>query len=363
MTGTAERLVRRIRETGPISVADYMEEASAAYYGARDPFGVAGDFITAPEISQIFGELIGLWCADYWQRSGAPDPVLLIELGPGRGTLMADALRAARVMPDFVAATRLHLVERSALLRAKQAETLAAQTPQWHESIASLPEGPMLLVANEFLDALPIMQFEQHGLHWYERRIGLDTSGEKLAFCVAPHPTPLDRWPNGARQENEGKVRAICPMAEKLGEAIGRRLYRQGGAALFIDYGYDGRAGEIALGDTLQALRDHQPVSVLDDPGSADLTAHVDFAEFARAAELGGAVPYGPVTQRDFLLRLGLEARRAKLVERATSAQAEAINSGCHRLIDDDAMGSLFKVLALGRKDAPAPAGFAAEGP
>jgi NADH dehydrogenase [ubiquinone] 1 alpha subcomplex assembly factor 7 len=361
MSALARRLTQRIRTTGPISVADYMEEVSAVYYASRDPFGVAGDFITAPEVSQVFGELIGLWCADLWQRLGAPDPVLLVELGPGRGTLMADALRAARMVPGFVEAARLHLVERSPLLRAKQAETLAAHAPQWHESIATLPPGPMLLVANEFLDALPIIQFEQHGPRWYERRVGLDASGATLRFCLAPEP--LVEIPSGTLRENEGKIREISPAAERVGELVGVQLHRYGGAALFIDYGYHHRSDDVALGDTLQALQHHRPVAVLEDPGSADLTAHVDFAAFARAAALGGAVTYGPVTQRDFLLRLGLEARRARLIERATPAQADAINSGCRRLIDDDAMGSLFKVLALGRKDAPVPAGFAAEGP
>jgi NADH dehydrogenase [ubiquinone] 1 alpha subcomplex assembly factor 7 len=362
MTAVADRLAQRIRVAGPISVADYMEEAGASYYGSRDPFGVAGDFITAPEVSQIFGELIGAWCADFWQRNGASDPVLLVELGPGRGTLMADALRATRNVPGFAQALRLHLVERSPALRAKQADTLGAHAPQWHDNVASLPPGPMLLIANEFLDALPIIQFEQHGLRWYERMVGLDASGEKLSFCLAPQPTPLDGWPSGAHPDNEGKIRAISPAAEKLGEAIGARLRRHGGAALFIDYGYDYRAGDVGLGDTLQALHRHRPVSVFDAPGECDLTAHVDFAAFAQAAVFGGAVAYGPATQRDFLLRLGLEARRAKLVERAPPAQAEGINAACCRLIDAAQMGTLFKVLALAARNAPMPAGFA-QGP
>ncbi len=356
MTSLADRLAQRIRAAGPISVADYMDEAGAFYYGTRDPFGAAGDFVTAPEVSQIFGELMGAWCADFWQRSGAPDPVLLVELGPGRGTLMADALRATRNVPGFGAAIRLHLVERSPVLRATQAGALAAHAPLWHDSIATLPPEPMLLIANEFLDALPIRQFEQRGLSWYERMVGLDASGKNLAFCLAPSSVP--EMPSGARPENEGKVRAICPAAENLAELLGIRLRRHGGAALFIDYGYDDRAGEIALGDTLQALRQHRPVPVLDAPGECDLTAHVDFAAFAQAAQFGGAAIHGPVTQRDFLLRLGLEAREAKLLDGATPAQAEAIRSASRRLIDPAQMGRLFKVLGLTGPNAPAPAGF-----
>jgi len=355
----AARLIAQIRAAGPISVADYMEQVADFYYGSRDPFGAQGDFITAPEVSQIFGELVGLWCVDLWQRIGAPDPVLLVELGPGRGTLMADALRAARIAPTFLQAMRLHLVERSPALRQMQAEKLVAFGPQWHDTVVTLPPGPVLLIANEFLDALPIRQFEQHQLRWCERMVGLDALGEKLAFCLAP---PELEIPNGARPENESKIRAICPAAEKLGETLGVRLRRQGGAALFIDYGYDYRSGEkTALGDTLQALRQHKPVPVLDAPGTADLTAHVDFAAFARAAQRGGCVIYGPVTQRAFLLRLGIETRRTKLLQTATPAQAQAIESGAQRLIDPAQMGSLFKVLALGQKGAPIPSGFDGE--
>lgn len=357
MTPLADRLARRIRETGPISVAEFMAEANAHYYATRDPLGAAGDFITAPEVSQVFGELIGAWCAEFWQRSGVPDPVLLVELGPGRGTLMADALRATRKVPGFAAALRLHLIERSPVLRAKQAAALGAHRPQWHDDIASLPPGPMLLIANEFLDALPILQFQQRALQWHERMIGLDESGEKLEFRLAPES--MLEIPSGARPEHEGKIREINRPAETLGEAIGTRLRRQGGAALFIDYGYDHRAGEIALGDTLQALRGHRPVSVLDAPGECDLTAHVDFAAFSRAARFGGATAYGPIAQRTFLLALGLDARKATLLRNAAAPEAEAIEAGCRRLIEPAQMGTLFKVLALTGPSDPVPAGFA----
>jgi NADH dehydrogenase [ubiquinone] 1 alpha subcomplex assembly factor 7 len=356
ISALAQRLAHRIRAAGPISIADYMDEVGAFYYGTRDPFGAAGDFITAPEVSQIFGELIGAWCADYWQRIGTPDPVLLVELGPGRGTLMADALRATRNVPGFAKALRLHLVERSPVLRRMQDEKLGAVEPQWHDGIATLPPGPLLLIANEFLDALPIRQFERRGGAWHERRIALASDGESLTFALDPQPSLLAaHLPEGA----EGAMAELCPAAAALGAALGARLAAEGGAALFIDYGYVASA----CGDTLQAVRSHRPHAVLDEPGSADLTAHVDFAAFARAAEYNRAQAYGPVTQREFLVQLGLEARAAQLREHASPAQVEEIRSGCQRLIDPAAMGTLFKVLALGKKGAPAPAGFDGETP
>jgi len=348
----AHRLAQRIHATGPISIADYMDEVSAYYYATRDPFGAAGDFITAPEISQIFGELIGALCADYWQRIGAPDPVLLVELGPGRGTLMADALRATRYVPGFHRALRLHLVERSPKLRALQQEKLAAFAPIFHDNIATLPHGAMLLIANEFLDALPIHQFERSGGTWHELRIALAHDGESLTLKLDPQPSLFAAQLPDAK---DGSIAELCPVAASLGKALGTQLAGRGGTALFIDYGY--LEGE--FGDTLQAIHRHRPRAVLDEPGSADLTAHVDFAAFVRAAESRGAQAYGPVAQRDFLLRLGLEARKAKLLERATPEQAQAIETGCRRLIDPAAMGALFKVLALGQRGAPAPAGFA----
>lgn len=354
LSAVAQRLAQRIRASGPISVAEYMDDVSAFYYGTRDPFGVAGDFITAPEISQIFGELIGLWCADLWQRMGAPEPILLVELGPGRGTLMADALRAAATVPAFGRALRIHLVERSAVLRRMQAEKLQGVAPQWHDGIATLPAGPMLLIANEFLDALPIRQFERRDGAWHERRIMLGDDGERLAFALDPQPNLLTAL---LPQAEDGSVAELSPAASALGHALGARLAAQGGAALLIDYGYF----PSACGDTLQAVRQHRPCAALEEPGSADLTAHVDFAAFASAARKGGALVYGPATQAAFLTSLGIAARAASLMKNASAAQAETINAACHRLIGDTEMGSLFKVLALTQPGTPVPAGFAKE--
>jgi NADH dehydrogenase [ubiquinone] 1 alpha subcomplex assembly factor 7 len=348
----AARLIARIREQGPISIADYMRECNAHYYATRDPFGAAGDFTTAPEIGQVFGELIGAWCTDYWQRMGAPDPVLLVELGPGRGTLMADALRATRRVSGFHDALKLHLIEQSPVLRKLQQEKLAAYTPQFHDDVASLPPGPLLLIANEFFDALPIVQFEQHDLQWYERLVGLE--GEKLTFRRASQFL-LD-IPNGARPENEGKVRMISPAIEKVAENVGVRLRRHRGAALVIDYGFF----PSALGDTLQAVRQHKPASIFDSPGEVDITAHVDFAALAHAAAYGRVQVHGPVTQAQFLIQLGIAAREAALLKNATPDQQIAIRGACRRLIEPAEMGSLFKVLALTPPGGPMPAGFGA---
>jgi NADH dehydrogenase [ubiquinone] 1 alpha subcomplex assembly factor 7 len=358
-----QHLLERIRATGPLTIADYMAEALGhplhGYYATRDPLGISGDFITAPEVSQVFGELVGLWCAEGWERLGRPDPVILAELGPGRGTLMADALRALRVAPHFRRALRLHLVETSPVLRRAQAAALADASPVWHESLAELPAAPLLLVANEFLDALPIRQFLRREDGWHERRIGLAADGASLAFALDPAPSAAAAalMPASLSDAPLGSLSETRPEATALAEALGARLAAEGGLALFIDYGHF----PSACGDTLQALRRHRRHDVLAEPGTADLTAHVDFAAFAAAARAAGARAWGPVTQRAFLRALGIEARKATLLERATPAQAAAITSGCRRLIDPAEMGTLFKVLALAPPRLPAPPGFAEE--
>ena len=355
MNPLGEIMARRIRATGPLTVAEFMAEALShptyGYYTTRDPFGVAGDFITAPEISQIFGELIGLWCADCWDRMGRPDPVLLVELGPGRGTLMSDALRVAKALPGFREAIRLHLVETSPTLRKIQAERLSGNSPIWHDDIGSLPEGPMFLIANEFLDALPIRQYQRGPQGWHERRVGLDETGG-LAFKLDAQPSLPSHLKAGFLED----LWEICSPALAVVGEIGERLNRHPGAALFIDYGYfpDG------VGDTLQAVRSHRPQGVLEAPGEADLTAHVDFASVAVAAVRAGAESHGPVTQGEFLSRLGAAQRAAKLLERANPRQAKDIESACRRLIAPDEMGTLFKVLALTHPGFSAPAGFTA---
>ena len=346
------RIAARIAAAGPISVACYMESALFdprwGYYATRDPFGARGDFITAPEVSQVFGELVGLWCADFWQRLGAPDPVVFAEFGPGRGTMMRDALRAAARVPGFSRALRLHLVERSAILRAAQAAELADAAPHFHDDAASLPPGPLIAVANEFLDALPIHQFERIGQGWHERRIALG-AGDALRFVRDPEPTG-----EALADAPEGSIRETRPAALALARELGARLARNGGAALFIDYGN----GHDARGDTLQAVRRHRRHDVLDAPGTADITAHVDFAAFAAAAVAAGARAWGPIPQGRFLRALGIAPRTEALAAKATPEQAALLRSGTHRLVDPAAMGHLFKALALTHEAAPPPAGF-----
>jgi len=353
------KIVRRIRAEGPLSIAAYMAMAlhdpEDGYYARRDPIGAKGDFITAPEISQVFGELVGVWCALTWYQLGRPDPVILAELGPGRGVLIGDLLRAAATVPEFRRALRLHLVERSAALRAEQEKRLGRFQPVWLPVLENLPDGPLLLVANEFLDALPIRQFTRRGAYWAERMVALDEQ-DRLAFVDGP-ASPLasvlvpEALRGGAPQ---GAVVEICPAALTFAAGLGARFSRQPGAALFIDYGYF----PSTLGLTLRALQRHREVCVLAAPGTADLSAHVDFAAFAKAARDGGADTHGPVPQGRFLTGLGVEVRLAALAAQATPAQRLALERGVERLLDPGEMGTLFKAVALVSPGQPPPPGF-----
>ncbi len=340
-----------------MTVAAFMAAAltdpEGGYYMGRDPLGARGDFITAPEVSQMFGELIGLWCAETWQRLGAPSEIALVELGPGRGTLMADALRAARQVPDFTAALGVHLVEVSPSLRALQAERLAAADPCWHESLADLPDGPALFVANEFFDALPLRQLVKGEDGWCERLVTCQ-DGAFAFTCSAPSPVLAELVPAALRGAPAGSLFEVSPAARTVAGEIARRIARDGGAALAIDYGHD----RSALGETLQALRHHARHEVLADPGTADLTGHVDFAALAEAARAAGAETHGPVPQGVWLKRLGIETRAAKLSAAATPSQRDDIRSALLRLTAPDRMGALFKVLAIVPPGLGAPAGF-----
>ena len=347
-----------------MSVAAFMAEALGhprhGYYMTRDPLGSGGDFVTAPEVSQMFGELIGLWCADTWQRMGAPSPVRLVELGPGRGTLMADALRAAAVLPAFRDAVRIHLVETSPALRTRQRETLAGRDVAWHDRLEEVPDGPTLVVANEFFDALPIRQIQKTPHGWKERLVDIDPDapdGEiRFRFVLEAFGSPgAALVPDSLRGAPVGSVVEVSPASQAVARTLGERLARQDGAALIIDYGY---AAGPTVGETLQAVRRHAYAPVLEAPGEADLTAHVDFASLAAAARDGGAAVYGPVNQGELLLRLGIVQRAAVLKRDATPAQADAIDAALARLIGEDQMGSLFKAIALAAPALGAPAGF-----
>lgn len=358
MNPVEEELRRRILSDGPVSVASLIQLANAHYYATRDPFGAQGDFITSPEISQIFGELIGLWCAAMWSVLGRPDPVLLVELGPGRGTLMADALRALKVVPALSAAVRVHLVETSPVLRAAQEKTLkdSGAPIYWHHNISQLPSGPALIIANEFFDALPVHHYVRTTTGWHERVVGL--VNDELQFGLAPHKTPELTLPAAFRGAPEGTIAEVSPDSIAIAGRIAERIASQSGAALFFDYGYE-KTGQ---GETLQAMKNHDFVHPLTTPGEADLTAHVDFEALARAATQNGAAAHGPVTQRDFLLGLGILERTAMLMRKANLEQARAVESGTARLTDAStptAMGALFKVLSITRRGLPVPPGFA----
>lgn len=347
MTPLAEHLVRRISLEGPIPLAEYMAAALAhpqyGYYTTRNPLGRAGDFITGPEVSQMFGELVGLWCAVVWQAMGSPDPFRLVELGPGRGTLMADALRAARAVPAFGAAAEVHLVEISPVFRAFQKRALQdlARPPLWHDDFGAVPAGPMLLVANEFFDALPIRQYRRTEDGWHEAMV--DVSNGALCLALAPQPVATALIPEALQQAEPGAVVEVSPMGQGLARAIGGRLAADGGAALVIDYGHM----ESGCGDTFQAVREHAYADVLAEPGHADLTAHVDFQALAAAAAAGGAAVSGPTTQERFLESLGIRPRGEALLAGAREDQQEEIQSAYRRLVHPDEMGTLFKVLGL----------------
>jgi NADH dehydrogenase [ubiquinone] 1 alpha subcomplex assembly factor 7 len=341
----------RIAAEGPLRLDACMAlclgHPTLGYYATRDPLGAAGDFTTAPEISQMFGELLGAWAAQVWHDRGRPSRFVLAELGPGRGTLMRDGLRAAGAMPGFRAAAELWLVETSPALRARQAETLGT-APRWTDRVEALPDGPLILFANEFFDALPIRQAQRADAFWRERIVASDGDELTLAWA-APRPDPgLEaRFP----LVPDGTIVEVNPAGEAIAAWLGARIARDGGAALVIDYGaWDG------TGDTLQALRAHAPAAPLARPGEADLTAHVRFRALAEAARPAAA--HGPVPQGVFLETLGITARARTLARGRSDAELEAVAAAHRRLTHPDEMGNLFQVLALSESAAQPPPGF-----
>jgi SAM-dependent MidA family methyltransferase len=340
MTAMRGHLLERINETGPLTIADFMTDCLLhprfGYYTTRDPLGTAGDFITAPEISQMFGELTGLALAQSWIDQGAPNKIVLAEAGPGRGTLMADILRATRTVPGFHAALTVHLIEASPVLRAKQQDTLTGYDVTWHDTITDLPQAPLWFVANEFFDALPIRQFIRDGEGWREKRV-IAQDGE-LGFAlggIAPVPALQHRL----TETETGDMVEICPAAAPLIEDIGTRITQHGGTALIFDYG-----DWNACGDTLQAVKSHQKVNPLAGPGEADLTAHVDFAALVSTCP---AAHSQMTPQGVFLERLGITQRAQALAARAGTADRDALVAAHRRLTHPEEMGTLFKVIGL----------------
>ena len=322
------------------------------YYISRDPLGSTGDFITAPEVSQMFGELIGLWCAERWQALGTPDRFILVELGPGRGTLMADALRAGAAAPGFAASSQVHLVETSPVLRAAQKAALPNWDITWHDRIADLPPGPTIAIANEFFDALPIRQFQRAKDGWHERMVGRRDG--RLCLLLNPGMVPSAPLPEALQSAPLDAVIEVSPARTAAMAELAQRLVSHGGAALIVDYGH----GASASGDTLQAMRGHGYVDILATPGAADLTAHVDFQALGQAACQAGARTWGPVSQATFLNQLGIAARAHALQRNATAAQAEAVSAALHRLTFQDQMGQLFKAMAVTASGGTPPPGF-----
>jgi len=334
VTALPERLARAIALAGPIPVSQFMAAANAEYYNSGVPLG--RDFVTAPEISQMFGEIVGAWAADLWARAGQPDAAW-VELGPGRGTLTADALR---VIAKAGWQPQIHFVETSRTLRAEQGQRVAAD--QWHDDVATLPgDRPLIVVANEFFDALP-------GDGWHERVIACQ---DTLFLPVTGKPLPDAVIPPAHRDAPTGSILEVSPASVGVMKQLAARIHAQGGAILIVDYGYTGGPQP---GETLQAVRDHKFASPFDDPGSVDLSAHVDFATLMAAGIASGLKAHGPVAQRDFLGSLGLDARAAALAKSHPDVMAAR-----HRLMGEDAMGTLFKVLALTAPDWPEPAAFA----
>lgn len=370
------RLIQQAAATCPLTIAQYMELAlqhpEFGYYRRHDPLGAAGDFITAPEISQVFGELIGLWCVDLWLRLGKPTPFALCELGPGRGTLMRDALRAAQIMPEFIQACRLFLLESNADLRTAQAQALAAYQPRWLDASHDLHSLPTLIINNEFFDTLPIRQFVHQDDGWGERCVGVVNG--VLHWVTGKVPPPLttsfprmresrclDASTIGEKRDfrmrgnDDGRfVFETSPASQHIMHSLSGHIAAHGGAMLAIDYGYAVPPGT----PTFQALAQHRFTDPLSDPGNADLTAHVDFGALATVAQGQGCVAWPLLTQGDFLFRLGIAQRCAKLAAQSSPSQREAVIVAHRRLTDSTEMGTLFKVLCVTPTAAPVPAGW-----
>ncbi|NIY77943.1 class I SAM-dependent methyltransferase [Celeribacter sp. HF31] len=354
MTALKDSLTRRIAHTGPISLADYMSECllhpEHGYYTTRDPLGAAGDFTTAPEISQMFGELLGLCLAQSWLSQGARAPFTLAEIGPGRGTLMADILRATKGVPGMHDAMRVHLIEASPTLRAAQRDRLAGYEVTWCDHVAELPDAPLWLIANEFFDALPIRQFTRKAEGWAETQVGLKDGALTLGLSA---PTPLAELAPRLGDTTDGDVVETCPSAAPVVTEIAQRIADHGGAAIFVDYG-----DWHSLGDTFQALEAHEMVDPLARPGQADLTAHVDFEALAQAAQRSGVVPSQMIPQGLLLARLGISERAQALAAKLSGEALESHTRAFDRLTSPTEMGTLFKALALAPSPDKMPPGF-----
>ncbi len=342
-----ERLARHISVNGPLPLAEFMHWAMSdpaqGYYSTCQPIGRAGDFITAPEVSQMFGELLGIWAIAAWQAIGSPARFNLVEIGPGRGTLMADMLRAAASHPSFMSSANIILVETSDSLTQTQKETLVGHdTVEWIASLHDLPDWPSIILANELLDVLPVRQYVKTGAAWHERSVGLDTNG-KLSWVLGTGRLPDDSLPAGHENEPDGAVFEISPVREAFIRNTATALENNGGVALFMDYGH----GKTAIGDTFQAVKNHRPVDPLEMPGAADLTSHVDFEALQNIALSSGMHVFPLMTQGEFLLSLGLLQRAGALGRNQSPEIQQRITGEAERLALPGEMGEIFKAFAF----------------
>ncbi len=360
MSTALEGIIKRhIAQHGPIDVGQFMSLALGhpehGYYMKQDPLGAAGDFTTAPEISQMFGELLGAWVADVWSQMGAPATFALVECGPGRGTLMADMMRSARAVPGFFDACQIHLLETSPALSDRQRECLDGYDVLWHETLSSLPDNcPLVFIGNEFLDALPIRQLVRVDGAWAERVVAAVDDGGLGYGVRAASPDMMQMIPEVLRNGPDGDVFEVSPARAGFAAHVCDALKRSGGAALFIDYGHV----KSGIGDTFQAVRDHGFVSPLLNAGDADLTAHVDFDALGAVIDEAGMENFGALEQGAFLNALGIKSRAAQLMQKADDKQGGDIESASHRLTHSDQMGSLFKVTGFSYGKPIRPAGF-----
>jgi len=352
-TALKQLIIERIQAEEGISVADYMRmclgHREHGYYNTRDPFGVDGDFTTAPEISQMFGEMIGAWIADSWLQMGAPDPFYLVECGPGRGTLMHDILRATKNVPQFHAAMDIHLIEMSPVLKEKQKQTLSVfDKVTWHSDLKTLPiDAPVIVIGNEFLDALPVAQYTHNGDNWVENYVDVDENGAFRYCKKTVKSEQIEALPRMMFPPRKGDQLEVSLEQEGFIKDLTKIIQKQGGMGLFIDYGYT----VPTYGTTLQAVMNHQYTNVLDNVGECDLTAHVNFAHIGTIILEQDMVLHGPISQKDFLMRLGIEMRASSLTQNASGQQAQDIKNSLERLIgdktNDNQMGELFKVIAF----------------
>ena len=354
-----EIIKNKIQQNGPMNLGEYMElclgHPEHGYYMTRDPFGADGDFTTAPEISQLFGEMVGAWLADLWIKMGSPHEVLLVECGPGRGTLMADIMRATKGVPGFHDVVKIYLMEMSPTLRDFQKQKLAIYDPKWIDDLTQLPAwSSVLLVANEFLDALPVRQLMKANDNWRERGVSIEGNDTLVLTDLEPDSAVLEGVPKAIKQGAGEGIFETSLCLNQFIKSVDILLKKQKGAALFVDYGHM----KSALGDTIQCVKSHQFAGLFDTPGSCDITAHVDFENVANIAMMDGIEVHGPVTQASFLKALGIEARAERLWAAANEVQKESITTGLKRLIDTEQMGNLFKVLALCHDPLIRPEGF-----